>query len=116
MKKATFIISLIEGILNVGAVIASVMYGLVFLALFEISQGGGSGGESDGDPTAIFIACLLFLLAALLLIGSLFSFIIAGICQKTPTKKRPLRVLGILNILCLTPLSGILSIVCSTKQ
>ena len=38
MKKATFIVSLIEGILNIGAAIFAVIYGFVFIVVYGIGH------------------------------------------------------------------------------
>lgn len=119
MKKATFIVSLIEGILNIGAAIFAVIYGFVFIVVYGIGEGIGkatSGDAATTDPTAMILGYSFLAAAALFFLGAVFSFVIAGISRKTPTKKGALRTLGILNILCLTPFSGILGIVCSTKE
>ena len=119
MKKATFIVSLIEGILNIGAAIFAVIYGFVFIVVYGIGEGIGkatSGDAATTDPTAMILGYSFLAAAALFVLGAVFSSVIAGICRKTPTKKGALRTLGILNILCLTPFSGILSIVCSAKE
>lgn len=119
MKKATLIVSIMEGILNLGGAIAAIIYGFICIVIYGIGEGiGGAagGGAVTTDPTALILGYSLLAASALLILGAVFSFVIAGICRKTPTKKGALRTLGILNILCLTPVSGILSIVCSTKE
>lgn len=58
MKKATFIVSLIEGILNIGAAIFAVIYGFVFIAVYGIGEGIGkatSGDAATTDPTAMIL-------------------------------------------------------------
>ncbi len=119
MKKTTLIVSIIEGIINVGGAIAAFIYGFICVVLHGIGEGigGAAGGEAvTTDPTVMILGYSLIVASALLILGAVFSFVIAGICRKTPTKKGALRTLGILNILCLTPVSGILSIACSAKE
>lgn len=119
MKKATFIVSLIEGILNIGAAIVAVIYGFVFIVIHCIGEGIGNAAGGEGvttSPEAMILGYCLIAAGGLLILGAIFSFIIAGICKKSPAKKGSLRTLGILNILCLTPVSGIMSIACAAKE